>query len=226
MLKIGHRGASGYALENTRASFEKAKALFVDAIEFDVQRCASGELIIFHDDTVDRFSNHSGFIKNYSLKDLKDPSFFNNNYSLLTLYEGLEIIGDKIISNIELKAEGIVEDVVQVIEQFVADRGWSYDNFIVSSFDHHQLKKFKQLCSVVKIITLIEAIPLTYAQCAQDLNSEYLGLWKGSINQAFVKDAHARGIKVLVYTINSSYELETITLLGVDGIFSDFPDIF
>ena len=133
---------------------------------------------------------------------------------------------DKIISNIELKAEGFVEDVVQVIEQFVADRGWSYDNFIVSSFDHHQLKKFKQLCSVVKIITLIEAIPLTYAQCAQDLNSEYLGLWKGSINQAFVKDAHARGIKVLVYTINSSYELETITLLGVDGIFSDFPDIF
>ena len=96
--------------------------------------------------------------------------------------------------------------------------------FLVSSFNHHELKRFKELMPVVRIGALITAIPRDYAKFGQDLNAWSVNLCIEFINQAFVDDAHNRGLKVLVWTVNHPEDIQRMKSLGVDGIFSNFPD--
>ena len=99
MLKIGHRGARGYAPENTLKSFQKAIELGVDAVELDVQLCKSGELIVMHDDTVDRTTDGSGFVKKLKLKDLKKLDA-GMGERIPTLEEVLDLVNRRVKVNI------------------------------------------------------------------------------------------------------------------------------
>jgi len=223
IMIIGHRGACGYETENTLASFEKAIELGVDMIELDVWRCASGELVVFHDKFVDKLTDDSGYIIKKSLEEINQLRM-QNNHSIPTLKEVFDCVNRRVKIDIELKNRQVTPLVVALIEEYVDQKGWSYDDFLVTSFDHCALHEFKALCPHVKIGTLLSSIPLTLGAFADEINTDVVILNGDCINQAIVTDIHARGKQVFVYTINNPQEIQKMKELGIDGIITNYPD--
>src|SRR3990167_6132033 len=108
ILKIGHRGAKGYEPENTLISFQKAIDLKVDGIELDVHLSLDGEIMVIHDETIDRTTPNIGFVKNNTSSDLKE-------LGIPTLIEVLDLTNQKCFINIELKGIGTAKPVVDII---------------------------------------------------------------------------------------------------------------
>ena len=102
----------------------------------------------------------------------------------------------------------------------------TYDDFLISSFNHYELRAMRSFCPRLKLGAVVAGIPIDYAECAVKVNAYSIHLSKEFITQAFVDDAHQRGLKVFVYTINDRDYFEKMTALGIDGIFTDYPDRF
>ena len=222
-IKIGHRGAMGYEPENTLLSFRKALDLGVDAIELDVYVCKTGELVVIHDDKIDRTTNGKGYVIEKTFDELRSLDA-GKSEKIPTLSEVFDLINRKVKVNVELKGEGTAKPVSDLIKHYIDNNGWMADDFIVSSFNHYELKKFGELSPNIKIGVLIVGIPLGFAEFAEKLNAYSVNLCVEFINQEFVDDAHKRGMKVFVWTVNDFDEIKRIKSLGVDGIFSNFPD--
>jgi glycerophosphoryl diester phosphodiesterase len=224
IIKIGHRGASGYEPENTLLSFEKAIELGADMIELDVQRCASGQLVVIHDETVNRTTNGTGFVNSFSLDELKALDI-GKGQSVSTLQEVLDFVDHRVVINIELKGPETEELVANTLLEYIGNRGWQNDDFLISSFNHQRLARIKRLIPEIKIGMLICHLPLDYAAMTQQIDVYSLHVSLDAINQDLVNDAHYRGVKLFVFTANTTKEIEYLKSLGVDGIFSDYPDL-
>ena len=222
-VKIGHRGACGYEPENTLRSFERAMELNADMVELDVHRCRSGELVVIHDNRVDRTTDGRGYVSEMDLADLRSlDAGKGERIPLLT--EVLDLIGGRIAVNIELKGEGTARPVFELIEHYVKDENWSHDDFMVSSFNHYELLEFARLQPEIRIGALTEGIPLGYAEFAERLGAYSVNVGLEFVNRNFVDDIHRRGMKVFVYTVNEKEDIERMRSLGVDGVFSNYPD--
>ena len=103
ILNIGHRGAKGHVAENTLASIQKAMELGADGIEIDVFRCFSGEIVVFHDKTLNKLTNGTGYIEKNTLSELKELKILGSTHSIPTLEEVINSIGKDVFLNIELK---------------------------------------------------------------------------------------------------------------------------
>lgn len=136
--KIGHRGAKGHLAENTLESIELALSFGVDAIEIDVHRCKSGELVVIHDFTLDRTTNGSGEITEYNLVELKEL-LVEEKYKIPLLTEVLDLIEGKCGINIELKGTNTAKGTCDIVRDYVENKGWSYSDFILSSFQNNEL---------------------------------------------------------------------------------------
>jgi glycerophosphoryl diester phosphodiesterase len=224
MLRIGHRGACGYEPENTLRSFKKALELGVDMIEFDVALCKTGEVIVFHDKRVDLVTNQTGYVLNKSFDELRSYEM-GKGERIPTLQEVLELIDRRTKVNIEIKGEDLKGHVFKILDEYVQKRGWVWDDFLISSFNHYELLGFRELCDKVKLGAIIAGIPIGYAECAAKVGAYSIHLSKEFINKALVDDAHNRGMKVFVYTPNHPEDIALMKSLGVDGIFSDYPDL-
>ncbi|HEY4476008.1 MAG TPA: glycerophosphodiester phosphodiesterase family protein [Candidatus Paceibacterota bacterium] len=225
LLKIGHRGACGYEPENTLRSFRKALELGVDMVELDVYVLNAGNCMVIHDDTVDRTTNGKGYVWEKTFEELRELDA-GKGEKIPTLQEVFDLVDRKAQVNVELKGVNTAEPVARLIEQYVAEKGWSYDDFLVSSFNHVELKKFHDTLPQVRIGSLITAIPITYAQFGEELGAYSVNLNKEFISREFVEDAHKRGMKVFVFTVNEPDEIEQMRSLGVDGVFTNYPDRF
>ena len=223
VIKIGHRGAMGYAPENTLKSFKKALELNVDAVELDIYVCKSGELVVIHDDKVDRTTNGKGYVVEKTFEELSALDA-GEGEKIPKLSEVLDFIDRKVKVNIELKGVKTAKPVQELIEKYVKNKGWEYDDFLISSFNHYELKEFSKLNSKIKIGALISGIPIGFSKFAKMLNIDSVNLCFEFINQEFVDDAHNRNLKVYVWTVNDSDDIERMKTFGVDGIFSNFPD--
>lgn len=221
LIKIGHRGACGYEPENTLKSFSKAIELKVDMIEFDVMQCASGEIVVIHDDKVDRTTNGYGLVSNLTLQALKKLDA-GNGENIPTLYEVLDLVNKRCKVNIELKGLGVAQKVNLIIEGYIK-KGWSYDDFLVSSFEFNEIREFKKYNNIIKTELLFWE-PADYIKITQEYNCNFIGLDKSLVNKKLIKEAHEQNIKVLVYTVNDFKDIEFLKNLGVDGIFSNYPD--
>jgi len=222
-IRIGHRGACGYAPENTLASCAKALELGVAMIELDVYCCASGELVVIHDATLKRTTNGDGCVEQWGLEQLKELDA-GHGQKIPTLAEVFDHIDRQAIINIELKGINTGPAVVQLIEHYVHTRGWSYDDFLVSSFNHRQILEIKNLNPALHTSALLEGIPITLAAFAISCNANAIGISKDCITQEYVDHAHKLGLKVYVFTVNETYDIERIAHLRVDGIISNYPD--
>ncbi len=222
-IRIGHRGAAGYEPENTLKSFAKALELKCGAVEFDVYLAASGELVVIHDDTLERTTNGEGEVNEKSLKELKALDA-GDGEKIPTLEEVLDLINRKVLVNIELKGAGVLKPVAKVIETYVTERGWSYDDFIVSSFNHLDLWQFRELLPKVRTGALVVLAAPGLCGFAEELKSYSINFPSGCVTRELVEEAHQKGLKVFVYTVNEPEEINKIKAMGVDGIFSDFPD--
>lgn len=223
---IGHRGACGYAPENTLSSFAKAIECNVDMVEFDVRRCASGELVVFHDAKIDRITNGYGHIASKSLDELKQLKVLESE-TIPTLKEVLEFIDRRVKVYIELKDLNIVHDVMHIIDQYVCSKQWNYNDFLIASFDHTQLQKLKAIQNNIPIAVLMYGIPINFGAFISEINAEIVCLDEEFITQEFVNDIHNRSMLVYVYTVNDIEDLMRLLSYNVDGIITDYPcDIY
>ncbi len=223
MLKIGHRGAMGYEPENTLLSFQKAIDLGGDMIELDVHVCKTGEVVVIHDDNVDRTTNDKGFVAKKTFKELKALDV-GKGQKIPTLQEVLELVDRKAKINIELKGKGTVQSVSDIIEKYIREKGWSYDDFLISSFHRYELQRINKLNPKIKIGILITRTVIGLEKFAAKVNAYSVNARIGLVNRDFVNKAHEKGLKVFVWTVNDYKDIERMKSSEVDGIFSDFPD--
>lgn len=223
ILKIGHRGACGYAPENTLASFAKAMELGVDMIELDVFCCHSGEIVVIHDESVDRTTKGKGLV---SEMDYEDLCFLDagDGEKIPLLSEVFDLVERSVKINIELKGKYVAAPVIALIERYVRERGWDSDDFLVSSFDHSQLKDVARINGQIKIGLNIDSHDASYEYMleGQTIYSVHPSL--DMVDALFVGNAHTRGLKVFVWTVVEVEDVERLKGLGVDGMFLNYPD--
>lgn len=223
ILKIGHRGAKGYEPENTLVSFEKAIELSADGIELDVHLSSDGELIVIHDETIDRTANGKGAVNELSLKELK--SFrIEKIQEIPTLIEIFELVNRRCFINIELKGIGTAKPVMELINRYISEKNWYSDDFLISSFDWDMLEEIHLLDSKMRIGVLTEesiSAALAFAKKikAFSIHPDYELLSKENV--ALLQE---NGFEVYPWTVNSKTAIQKIKSFNVNGIISDFPD--
>lgn len=220
MLIIGHRGAADLAPENTLKSVQAALDSGVDMIEVDISLCKTGEAVLMHDSKVDARTDGKGYIRDYSLEELKGLDA-GDGERIPTLQEVIDLIDGRCPLNIEIKGRGSSHEVARIIHKEVDHKNRNYDDFLVSSFDHVELQSFGILCPQIRISPIISCNPISLAALAEEMGAWSLNMSLDNVNKSIVEDAHNRGIKLLVYTVNYPEELETMKTLGIDGVFTN-----
>ncbi len=217
ILKIGHRGAKGYEPENTLISFQKALELKVDGIELDVHLNSDGELVVIHDETIDRTTNGKGFVNQFTASELK-------KYGTPTLTEVFDLVSQKCFVNIELKGIGTAKPAYYLIHHYIVDKNWEINDFLISSFDWKMLEEIQVLNPKIRIGVLTEASieeALAFAKKikAFSIHPHYRLLTKENV--ALLQE---NGLEVYPWTVNAEEEIRKIKSFNVNGIISDFPD--
>ena len=224
-LSIGHRGAKGYVAENTYESISKAIQLDVDGIEIDVFKCASGELVLFHDKNLEELTGESGLIENLTIKEL-EQFLVLGKYKIPTLTDVLTRIEEPLFVNIELKGLNTAQGTSKIIADISTSNSWSIEHFIVSSFNWDELEQFRSIDKntpvgvlVSKSMSINEAIEFGKKINAQAIHPNFKLL-----NDKTVKKIKNNGFKIYTWTVNDKDDINFVKKLKVDGIISDYPD--
>ncbi len=224
-LSIGHRGAKGYVAENTYESINKAIELGVDGIEIDVFKCASGELVLFHDKNLKELTNESVLIENLTTKQL-EQFLVQGKYKIPTLTDILKRIEKPLFVNIELKGLNTAQATSKIITDLSKSTSWSLENFIVSSFNWGELEQFRFIDKntpvgvlVSKSMSMNEAIEFGKKINAQAIHPNFK-----LVNKKTVKKIKNNGFKIYTWTVNDKIDIDLMKELNVDGIISDYPD--
>jgi glycerophosphoryl diester phosphodiesterase len=220
LLCIGHRGAAGHEPENTLRSVRRAIELGAHGIEIDV-RAVHGELFVMHDLTVDRTTNGGGYLARKTLAEI-DALDAGKGEHIPRLREIFEAVDRRAFINIELKGRFTALPVSALIEDFVLHRGWRYDDFLVSSFHRSELRKIPNLR--IPLGLLVARPTRLYYLTARRLRCISINVALRHVTERFVEDAHRRGLKVYVYTVNAPADIARMRSLGIDGLFTDFPE--
>jgi glycerophosphoryl diester phosphodiesterase len=219
---FGHRGAGGHEPENTIRSVRRALELGADGVEVDVH-FTDGQLVVIHDDTLERTTNGHGRLAKKTFAYLRSLDA-GLGERIPTLAEIFDAVKRRAVINIELKGPHTAAPAAALIAEHVNRRGWSYDDFLISSFDRAQIHEVKQLCPEIRTGALIEKVPRQLAQFAENLGAWSVHAARRCVTPELVADAHRRGLKVFVYTVNTPKDIVWMKALGVDGLFSDFPE--
>ena len=223
ILKIGHRGAKGYIAENTLESIQKAMDLGVDGVEIDVHICQTGELVAFHDFTLERLTGVPGEIATKSLKELKTLNV-NGQFRIPTLLEVLDLIDRKCMLNIELKGQQTAYKTCEIIQFYIETKGWRFDDFIVSSFDYDELQTVFNTNKNISLAVLTESNMDDALNFAKTINAKAIHPDYQLLNQNKVNELQDWGYKVNTWTVNETNDIALVKSYGVNGIISDFPD--
>ena len=221
LLCIAHRGAMGHAPENTLASVQKAIELGASCIEIDAYY-VEGHLIVFHDDRLERTTDGTGYLSDHSFEQLRslDAGY---GQQIPTLDEVCEIIDTQTCLNIELKGENTAAPVARLISKQI-QKGWDIESFLVSSFRHRDLQTIKQLIPDIKIGALLHGLLVEDAKFAEDLGAFSVHPSIECIDKRFVDDAHDRCLRVYAYGADYNDDIDKMYALGVDGVFTGFPE--
>ena len=230
-LIYGHRGASAYAPENTLEAFRLAMDMGADGFELDVHMSRDGELVVIHDETVDRTTDGTGLVRELTLAQLKDLDASNGMASyrgarIPTLEEVFDLIRDtRHIVNVEVKTDdwfysGIEEKCLALAKEMGVE-----DRIIYSSFNHHTLRKLRELKPDVKLGMLFGDIMIAPWEYAKQLSVEYLHPMKMNIYvPGFGENTRAAGYGINMWTINDPQTM-ALCLQEDAGIITNYPDI-
>lgn len=226
LLCIAHRGGPQMGPvplpENSLAAITRALSLGVYAVEIDVFQI-EGELLVTHDRRLGRVVSGQGIITSQPLRYLREQQL-ENGEPIPTLQQILELVGDKALLNIEIKGQDSVPALKRILHDHISNHQGSYEQYIVSSFDHQQLHQCLRELPQVKRGVLIEGIPLDYAACCGPLKAYSFNTHLSFITPALIRDAQQRGLKNWVYTVNHEDDWRYMQSLGVDAVFTDKPD--
>lgn len=262
---IAHRGASGQAPESTLGAFTLAHEQGADYLEMDAQLTADGKLVVFHDDTLERTSDGTGHINDYTLAELKAldvGTWFNQAHpeqaddafegaSLLTLDEVFEAFGHDARYYIEVKSPALnpgLEDALlaKLKEYDMIQSG----RVLVQSFNQPSLLKLHEQSPALPLVQLLWYYPdednaaqlkewtgvtpgsgniddadfQTIADYAVGIGTNFIYEDAPVINADFVHQAQDNGLRVHVYTVNDTAEMQQLLDWGVDGMFTNYPD--
>lgn len=224
-----HRGFSKVAPENTLPAFEAAMECGADYIELDIQLTADDQLVVIHDDKVDRTTNGKGNVSKYTydqLTELSAGSWFSksgefDDVRIPLFRDVLELVGNDVMLNIEIKRSGdpkkTAEKAVELIEEYGIVK-----SCYVTSFSYTALKKVKQLNPKIKTAFIANlATATSYAQLPyiDAVSMNYI-----FVNQSVVNSAHHHGKRIFVWTVDRQSEVKKMMALGVDNIITDRPD--
>ncbi len=228
---IAHRGASGYCPENTLAAFEKAIELKVDGIETDVQMSKEGQLVLIHDETLNRTTSGQGWVGNTTymeMKKLDAGSWFNPLYSnqhIPTLEELIALVKPhSLLLNLELKNDkmsyqGLEEKVIELV---IAHN--MMERVIISSFNHVSLKKCKKLNANVSTALLFSKRVKNIWEYAKEINVDSLHPRHNLVTEKFISQSKIRQFKVFPWTVNTKSTINRMIRLRSDGLITNFPD--
>jgi glycerophosphoryl diester phosphodiesterase len=223
VLRIGHRGAAGYEPENTLRSFEAAVRLGADMTELDVHICSSGELVVIHDESVDRTTNGSGFIRNMTLGELKTLDA-GKGEKIPTLKEVFSKLLGRISVNIELKGPRTAEPVKEFIDDLIRRGEWCRENVLITSFDWVMLRRLREISTDVRIGLLVYKNLDESLKVATEVEAYSVNPYHKSIDSEFIGRSHELNLRVYPWTVNEPEDIRRIVGLGVDGVISDYPD--
>lgn len=221
MIIIAHRGARGTHPENTLLAFQAALDVGSPAIELDVHE-HQGELWVIHDKWLNRTTNQIGLLSWLSTDKLKQVDA-GQGEKIPTLREVFALIQGKIALNIEVKGLKNTDLLATHLKEAIQDYGFDESQLIVSSFKHEWLAQIKQARPETQIGALTGSKGLHKAKFAQDLGAISVNIALDVIDADYVNDAHQRGLKVFVYTVNQAEDWQELADIGVDGIFCDYP---
>ncbi|MCK4715916.1 MAG: glycerophosphodiester phosphodiesterase, partial [Candidatus Marinimicrobia bacterium] len=140
------------------------------------------------------------------------------------LHEVFDLIDRRVGINIEIKSRNTAKPVLNLINHYIREYGWSIDNFMISSFNQFELKTVRNLHPTIKIGILMFGLPVYFGRLLQTLNPYSINISIEFINQWFIKTAHRKGLKVFVYTANYPDDIRRMIDMDVDGIITDYPD--
>ena len=226
-----HRGASGYAPENTLRAFALAADMGADGVELDVQRTRDGVLVVFHDETVDRVTHGHGRIADMTLAELRqlrvDRPFPEITDEVIpTLEEVYTLLHDRgLRCNAELKNSVLPYPGLEEEAMAMAEKTGMADKLLYSSFNHYSMCRIKALnpampCGLLYNATLVK--PWDYAA----------GLGVDALHPHFselqvpeeVAAAHALGLEINPWTVNTEEALRAVIDAGADRIITNYPD--
>jgi len=220
---FAHRGASGHAPENTLMAMEKAMDMGAPWIEIDVQ-LVEGRLVVIHDHSLDRTTDGRGLVSSCSFEELRRLDAGRGERVPL-LEEALACTSGRCSLNIELKGPGTALPTLELLRRRVENGTLDWPDVLVSSFNHHWLRQIKEAEPACPLGANLCGLPLDYARFAEGLGASSVHFDMEFIDEALVADAHRRGLKVLVFTVNRREDLERVRLLGVDGVFTNYPEL-
>ena len=233
MLVIAHRGASGRAPENTLAAFRLALEMGAKAVEFDVHQTLDRELVVAHDDDLRRCGGDKRRLKNVRWKGdaerIDVGSWFDARFAgerPPRLDDVYDLAPETVELHLEIKhGSSVYPDIEERVLDLVRRRK-GLRRTLVSSFDHAALRRVRALDETARVGYLLGLRTLKAAfREMKDLAAESLNLSARQATARAVKAAHDRGFKVLVYTVNTPMERDRLAALGVDGIFSNYPEL-
>lgn len=226
-----HRGSKGTYPENTMPAFEEAVRLGVDGIELDVHLSKDGELIVIHDEKVDRTTNGKGNVRDMTLEELKKldaGSWFREEFAgtrIPVLGEVLKLLkGSGIRLNVEIKSdvipyEGIEEKVLEALEKYEYK-----SHAIISSFNHYSLKRVHQLDSEIETAILFMEVLYEPWKYAAGIGASALHVYAPVAYAEASREAERNQFPVRVFTINKEEQMRELLDLGVDTIMTDYPE--
>jgi glycerophosphoryl diester phosphodiesterase len=226
-MKIwGHRGAYSSAPENTLVGFQMAAQMGVEGVELDIQLTKDNEIVVIHDETVDRTSNGQGWVQDFTLSEIKKLNFNKSGRTepffmeVPTLAEVLELLKPTGLTiNIELKTgviyyDGIEHNALQLVEKY-----GMCDRIIWSSFNHYSVQKIKLLEPSAKTALLCGGEILVTGEQCEKIGAEALHPSVHMLRHpSLVEDCRKRGILIRPWTVTKDDELKLARDLGVDAV--------
>ncbi|WP_191559761.1 glycerophosphodiester phosphodiesterase [Bacillus idriensis] len=242
IVNVSHRGASGYAPEHTITSYQMGDKMHGDYIEVDLQMTKDGKLIAMHDETVDRTTDGTGLVKDYTLEQIKQldagswfnekyPQYANQDYAGLkvpTLEEVFQKFGKNAKYYIETKSPEVYPGMEKELLRLVNDFEINKKTLLVQSFSPLSLKTMNELDPSVKLVQLLsyktnavitDAEIAAIKQYAMGVGPNYTYL-----NQDYVQKVVGSGLEIHPYTVNDKETMKKLIDWGVTGMFTNFPD--
>lgn len=231
---IGHRGACGYAPENTLPSIHTAADLGIEWVELDVKLTKDQIPIIFHDETLERTTSLSGNVADKTWEELKEAdagswyaeSFIGTN--IPTLEDAIEVLIERGLGlNLEIKpCPGREVETTEVALDLLSSIWDDHDRLLISSFEHVSLETALDMATDWHRGLLIgDEWPENWEELAKYLNVSTINVKESNVSREQIEDIMDMEKQILAYTVNDPDQARTLQSWGVDGFFSDAPDV-
>ncbi|MCS0653072.1 glycerophosphodiester phosphodiesterase [Cytobacillus firmus] len=243
IVNVSHRGASAYAPEHTIAAYEMGEKMHGDYIELDLQMTKDGHLIAMHDVTLDRTTDGTGSVKDYTLNEIKQldaGSWFNEKYPYASKaeYEGLKVptleevfkkFGKNNSYYIETKSPdvypGMEKELLRLVEKYKINK----NKLLVQSFSPQSLKVMNELDPSIKLVQLISYkanAEITDAEI-REIKQYAMGIGPNHtyLNEEYVQKVVNSGLELHPYTVNDKERMKQLINWGVSGMFTNHPDL-